>query len=86
MEFGCYFAGTVENKNYKEYVIKFSNTHTKKPTSIILTYEIYNNFYGSLHIIENKKSEVGFRVAYLPHDIGNGTGALYIHWLAIWNS
>lgn len=86
MEFGCYFAGKVENKNYKEYVIKFSNTHTKKPTSIILTYEIYNNLYGSLHIIENKKSEVGFRVAYLPHDIGNGTGSLYIHWLAIWKS
>lgn len=89
MEYGCYTPGTpIADKSIRNFKIPFRNSHKSNPKTVLITYSFYEYCYGSLHIHEGDREHgvdsAGFTVTFIPIEIGNAQGNLFIHWLAIW--
>lgn len=74
----------VSNKNIVKINISFTRKHNTPPKAVIVSYRIYDYFYGELHLSSKSPTETGFEAQYIPIEIGNGRGALTVDWLAIW--
>lgn len=74
----------ISNENIVKINISFTRKHDTPPKAVIVSYRIYEYFYGALHLSGEKPTETGFSARYIPIVVGNGLGTLIVDWLAIW--
>ena len=74
----------ISNNDMVKINISFTRKHDTPPKAVIVSYRIYEYFYGALHLDGNNPTGTGFSARYIPIVIGNGSGTLTVDWLAIW--
>lgn len=89
IEYGCWESNyVISNKDIKSGSIMFNRPHSSPPKSVVISYRVYNYFYGELHLDTNIGGNgidsTGIYWVYIPIEIGNGLSALFIDWIAIW--
>lgn len=85
MEYGTWKnSNTISNNDMVKINISFTRKHDTPPKAVIVSYRIYEYFYGALHLSSANPTETGFEARYIPINIGNGKGTLMVDWLAIW--
>ena len=89
IEYGCWKSNyVISNKDIKSGSIMFTHTHNSSPKSVVISYRMYNYFYGELHLDTNiagvGADSTGIYWIYIPMEIGNGLANLLIDWIAIW--
>lgn len=85
MEYGTWkSSNTISNNDMVKINISFTRKHDNPPKAVIVSYRIYEYFYGALHLSSSNPTGTGFSARYIPIAIGNGSGILTVDWLAIW--
>lgn len=90
IEYGHWVADyVISDKNIKSFDISFENQHDTEPKTVLLSYRMYNYFYGHVHLDTGKRGghgvdNTGLLAVYIPIEIGNGKSGLFVDWIAIW--
>ncbi len=84
IEFGSVELGVISEITPIKKSVKFKNAHKNIPQSISLTYSAYSYFYTEMHIEYGSMTSTGFDITCIPKEIGSGTGAQKVYWIAIW--